>query len=129
MDVDVCDEVTEEFGITALPSFVLVESIINQEKRLSNKYVLNTFIGKNSPTLVKAEVQNWLSSIEDESTTLNNVDKKKESGAQNSILEKENCTRESPVDNKNRIGVQPKKKRSFTSLIFRESITESEPSK
>ena len=74
MDVDVCEEVTDEFGITALPSFVLVERISDMETGLSSSHLLNTFIGKNSPVLIKNEAQKWL--ISDNGTeNETNVDK------------------------------------------------------
>ena len=63
MDVDACEEVTDEFGITALPSFVLAERISDKGTGLSSSHLLNTFIGKNSPVLIKNEAQKTLSEL------------------------------------------------------------------
>ena len=129
--MDACEEVTDEFGITALPSFVLVERISDKETGLSRSHLLNTFIGKNSPVLIKNEAQKWL--ISDNVTkTETNVDK----GDNNedcepinkATLTNQSCQVESHQKSSS-ISTPKKKKRSFTSLILRESIVGYDPSK
>ena len=133
MDVDACEEVTDEFGITALPSFVLVERISDKETGLSSSHLLNTFIGKNSPVLIKNEAQKWLIS-DNRTKNETNVDKgisnKHCEPMNNTTLSNQSC--QSPVESHQKsssVNKTQKKKRSFTSLILRDSILGYDPSK
>ena len=133
MDVDVCEEVTDEFGITALPSFVLVESISDKETGLSSSHLLNTFIGKNSPVLIKNEAQKWL--ISDNGTkNETNVDEgdntKHCAPINNTTSNNQSCQSQVESHQKSSsVNKTKKKKRSFTSLILRDSILGYDPSK
>ena len=134
MDVDACEEVTEEFGITVLPSFVLVERISDKETGLSRSHLLNTFIGKNSPVLIKNEAQKWLiSDIGTKNET--NVDKGDNNEhcepIKNATLNNQSCQSQEETHQKSSSVSTPKKKkkRSFTSLILRESNVGYDPSK
>ena len=133
MDVDVCEEVTDEFGITALPSFVLVERISDKETGLSSSHLLNTFIGKNSPVLIKNEAQKWL--ISDNGTkNETNVDKgdnnKHCEPINNTTSNNQSCHSQVESHQKNAsVNKTRKKKRSFTSLILRDSILGYDPPK
>ena len=124
MDVDVCEEVTDEFGITALPSFVLVERISDKETGLSSSHLLNTFIGKNSPVLIKNEAQKWLIS-ENGTKNETNVDKvdndKHCDSINNPTSNNQGCQSQAESHQKSSsVNKTKKKKRSFTSLILRD---------
>ena len=124
MDVDACEEVTDEFGITALPSFVLVERISDMETGLSSSHLLNTFIGKNSPVLIKNEAQKWL--ISDNGTkNETNVDEgdnnKHCAPINNTTSNNQSCQSQVESHQKSSsVNKTKKKKRSFTSLILRD---------
>ena len=111
VDVDVCDDVTEEFGITALPSFVILESMVHYNKKSTKNSILNTFIGKNSPTLVKSEVQSWLSYM-DENETLNYDADRNESYAEYYDMTSQNTNGKLDVhpDINSLVGITPTKK-------------------
>ena len=133
VDVDTCEEVTEEFGITVLPSFVLVERISDKETGLSSSHLLNTFIGKNSPVLIKNEAQKWLISdngTEKEANVDKGDDNKTCEPTNNATSNNQSCHSQGESHtNVSAISTLKKKKRSFTSLILRESILEYDPSK
>ena len=124
MDVDACEEVTDEFGITALPSFVLVERISDMETGLSSSHLLNTFIGKNSPVLIKNEAQKWLIS-DNRTKNETNVDKgdsnKQCEPINNTTSNHQSCQSQVESHQKSSsVNKTKKKKRSFTSLILRD---------
>ena len=124
MDVDACEEVTDEFGITALPSFVLVERISDKETGVSSSHLLNTFIGKNSPALIKNEAQKWLIS-DNRTKNETNVDKgisnKHCEPMNNTALSNQSCQSQVESHQKSSsVNKTKKKKRSFTSLILRD---------
>ena len=127
IDVDVCDDTAEEFDITALPSFVVVERVRNFETNLSHNSILSRFIGKNSPNQVQMEVKNWLNNV-DEVTKVNRDDIKEDD-------EKDDEAISCRADDKNEImteeslNCKPKKKKSFTSLIFRDAGFETDDRK
>ena len=127
IDVDVCDDTAEEFEITALPSFVVIEKIRNSETNLSHNSILSRFIGKNSPNQVKLEVKNWLNNV-DEISKVNKDDIKENE-------DKDDNTMSSRADDKidgmtkESLNCKPKKKKSFTSLIFREAGFETDDRK
>ena len=129
VDVDVCDDVTEDFGITALPSFALVESTIDGEKKMTKNSILNTFIGKNSPNMVRKEVQKWLTSIDVKIRSLKDNDAKRSYDQNENIATHRIGDLGPQLDSNNICRVKPKKKKSFTSLILRDSNTESESQK
>ena len=118
IDVDVCDDAAEEFEITALPSFVVIEMIRNSETNLTHNSILSRFIGKNSPNQVKLEVENWLNNV-DEIFKVNKDDTKENEDTDDGETS-------SRTDNKigskteESLNCKPKKKKSFTSLIFRD---------
>ena len=131
--MDACDEVTDEFGITALPSFVLVEGINDKETGLSRSHLLNTFIGKNSPVLIKNEAQKWLIS-DNRTKNETNVDKGDNNEhcepIKNATLNNQSCQSQVESHQKSSsVNKTKKKKRSFTSLILRDSILGYDPSK
>ena len=120
----------EDFKITALPSFVTIESIPQNDQTPVAKYsILNTFIGKNSPTLVKNEIQSWLSYV-DESPLINNDNEEKDTylGQDGNTMTTKHKSEEKH-EKSSLASIKPRKKRSFTSLIFREPFVESEPTK
>jgi len=127
IDVDVCENTAEEFEITALPSFVIIEKIRNFETNLSHNSILSRFIGKNSPNQVQMEVKNWLNNV-DEVSNVNKDDLKenedKDDGETSSRTDNEigSKTEES-------LNCKPKKKKSFTSLIFRDAGFETDDRK
>ena len=131
--MDACDEVTDEFGITALPSFALVERISDKETGLSRSHLLNTFIGKNSPVLIKNEAQKWLISdnVTKNETNVDKGDYDEDCEPINkATLTNQKC--QSQVESHQKsptVSTPKKKKRSFTSLILRESIVGYDPSK
>ena len=133
MDVDACEEVTEEFGITALPSFVLVERISNKTTGLASSHLLNTFIGKNSPVLIKNEAQKWLISDNrtKNETNVNNGDNNEHcEPINNATLNYQGCQSQLESHQKSSsVSTPKKKKRSFTSLILKESNVGYDPSK
>ena len=133
VDVDNCEEVTEEFGITVLPSFVLVERISDKETGLSRSHLLNTFIGKNSPVLIKNEAQKWLISDNrtKNETNVNKGDNNEHcEPINNATLNDQSCQSQLESHQKSSSVTMPKKKkRSFTSLILRESNVGYDPSK
>ena len=127
IDVDVCDDTAEEFEITALPSFVVIEKVKNSETNLCHNSILSRFIGKNSPNQVKLEVENWLNNV-DEISKVNKDDIEENEDKDDS---------ETSFRTGNRIGskteeslnCKPKKKKSFTSLIFRDAGFETDDRK
>ena len=133
VDVDTCEEATEEFGITVLPSFVLVERISDKETGLSSSHLLNTFIGKNSPVLIKNEAQKWLIS-DNGMKNETNVDKGDNNEhcepTHNATLNNQSCQSQVESHQKSSsVNKTKKKKRSFTSLILRDSILGYDPPK
>ena len=133
VDVDTCEEATEEFGITVLPSFVLVERISDKETGLLSSHLLNTFIGKNSPVLIKNEAQKWLISdneTEKEAHGNKGDDNEHCEPKNNATSNNQSCNSQGESHkNASSVSTLKKKKRSFTSLILRESILEYDPSK
>ena len=124
VDVDACEEVTDEFGITALPSFVLVERISDKETGLSRSHLLNTFIGKNSPVLIKNEAQKWLISdnVTKNETNVDKGDNNEDCEPINkATLTNQSCQSQVESHQKSSsVNKTKKKKRSFTSLILRD---------
>ena len=120
IDVDICDGIAEEFGITALPSFVIIQRTQDIESKLAESTILSRFIGKNSPYLVKKEVQEWLA-IEDKrriAEEQDDVDKGNEQ-EKDANSSKETKSDNSMVNDMSRS--KPRKKKSFTSLIFKDA--------
>ena len=98
-------------------------------KASTKNSILNTFIGKNSPTLVKNEVRSWLSYMDDNQNINYDTDEKDIYGESDIITQNTNCNPEVPRDENSPVGTKPRKKKSFTSLIFRESFVESDSTK
>ena len=128
IDVDLCDGIAEEFSITALPSFVIIQKTQDIETKSVENTILSRFIGKNSPYLVKKEVQEWLAN-EDKTRIAEEEDDDVEGNEQ----EKDANL---PEDRKRDISMpndisrsKPRKKKSFTSLIFKEADVEIEDRK
>ena len=122
IDVDICDNIAEEFGITALPSFVIIERIQHDEKNLAQNSILSRLIGKNSPNLVKKEVESWL-------TQLNGAT---ENIKENDLVENDEADTDATVRRdgggtetmSDTLRTKPRKKKSFTSLILRDANVE-----
>ena len=127
IDVDDCDDVTEEFGITALPSFVIVERTIHGSNKMAKNTILNRFIGKNSPNLAKNEAIKWLVSVDGQfGNDYSNITKADMGQEEHVTKDKMNTSGNQAGFNTNTVGINRKKKKSFTSLILRESSIESE---
>ena len=130
IDVDNCDDVTEEFGITVLPSFVIVERTIHGWNKRVKNTIINKFIGKNSPNLAKNEAMEWLVSVDDHiGNDHGNITTASMGGEENITADRTNKSGNKHGFNTSTVGITRKKKKSFTSLILRESSTESEPKK
>ena len=119
IDVDVCDDTAEEFEITALPSFVVIEKVKNSETNLCHNSILSRFIGKNSPNQVKLEVKNWLKNADE--VTQVNKDNIKEDDEKDDEAMSSKTYNENKIMTEESLNCKPKKKKSFTSLIFRDT--------
>ena len=130
IDVDTCDDVTEEFGITALPSFVIVERTIHGANKRVKNTIVNRFIGKNSPNLAKNEAIKWLVSVDDQfGNDYGNITIAGMGPEENSTTDRMKKSGNQAGFNTSTVEISRKKKKSFTSLILRETSTESESKK
>ena len=128
IDVHLCDGIAEEFGITALPSFVIIQKTQNIETKLAENTILSRFIGKNSPYQVQKEVQEWLANEDKTRNTEEEDDVVEGNGSEmdkNSYEERKSDDLKSNDISRSK----PRKKKSFTSLIFRDADVESEDRK
>ena len=98
-------------------------------KTSTKNSILNTFIGKNSPILVKNEVQSWLSYMDENQTINYDTDKNESYAEHDTITHNTNRKLDVQPDKNILVGITPRKKKSFTSLIFRESLVEPESNK
>ena len=103
--------------------------MVHYNKQSIKNSILNTFIGKNSPNLVKKEVQSWLSYMDENQSIVNDTDKKESVVEHDIVTQNINHKVEVQHDKTSLGGIKPRKKQSFTSLIFQESFVESESKK
>jgi hypothetical protein len=94
---------------------------------MAKNTILNRFIGKNSPNLAKNEAIKWLVSVDGQfGNDYGNITRADMGQEEHVTKDKMNTSGNQAGFNTNTVGINRKKKKSFTSLILRESSIESE---